>query len=74
MRQVVTVTWDPHPHAPVRGSSPGGRRARVTDLERRGKRWGQRRRVVCRALLAGLCLRGETSQQFPPRRTEETGP
>ncbi|MQM00626.1 hypothetical protein Taro_033361 [Colocasia esculenta] len=41
---------------------------------RRGKRWGHRRRVVCRALLAGLVLRGETSQQLPPRRTEETGP
>ncbi|MQM00939.1 hypothetical protein Taro_033683 [Colocasia esculenta] len=27
--------------------------ARVMDLERRGKRWGQRCRVICRALLAG---------------------
>ncbi|MQM10685.1 hypothetical protein Taro_043587, partial [Colocasia esculenta] len=40
----------------------------------RGKRWGQWRCVVCRALLAGLVLRGKTSQQLPPRRTEETGP
>ncbi|MQL99120.1 hypothetical protein Taro_031837 [Colocasia esculenta] len=38
-RQVVTVTWDPHPHTPVsERASPGGGRARVTDSERRGKR------------------------------------
>ncbi|MQM21810.1 hypothetical protein Taro_054855 [Colocasia esculenta] len=31
---VVTITWDPHPRAPVRGSSPGGGRAQATDSER----------------------------------------
>ncbi|MQL79584.1 hypothetical protein Taro_012027 [Colocasia esculenta] len=50
-RHVVTVTWDPHPRPPARGGSPGGGRARVTDLERKGKRWGQQRRVICRDLL-----------------------
>ncbi|MQL80282.1 hypothetical protein Taro_012729 [Colocasia esculenta] len=56
--RVVTVTWEPHPRAPVRGSSLAGESTRVTDSEKRGKRWGQWRRVVCRALLAGLCVRG----------------
>ncbi|MQL88808.1 hypothetical protein Taro_021370 [Colocasia esculenta] len=36
-RQVVTVTWDPQPHASVRASSLGGERAQVTDLEQKGK-------------------------------------
>ncbi|MQL70567.1 hypothetical protein Taro_002882 [Colocasia esculenta] len=57
-RQVVTVTWDPQPRASIRGSSLGGGRTQVSDLEQKGKTWGQRRRVVCRALLAGLSLRG----------------
>ncbi|MQL98368.1 hypothetical protein Taro_031079 [Colocasia esculenta] len=34
---VVTVTWDPQPRASVRGSSPGGGRAQVSDLEQKGK-------------------------------------
>ncbi|MQM16823.1 hypothetical protein Taro_049784, partial [Colocasia esculenta] len=34
-RQVVTVTWDPHPRAPVlEGVAPGSGRAQVTNLER----------------------------------------
>ncbi|MQM01454.1 hypothetical protein Taro_034210 [Colocasia esculenta] len=36
----------------------------------RGKRWDSDV-VVCGALLAET---GETSQQFPPQRSEETGP
>ncbi|MQM08753.1 hypothetical protein Taro_041611, partial [Colocasia esculenta] len=36
-RQVVTVTWDPQPRASVRGSSPGGGCAHVSDLEQKGK-------------------------------------
>ncbi|MQL75893.1 hypothetical protein Taro_008274 [Colocasia esculenta] len=35
--QVVTVTWDPQPRASVRGSSLGGGRAQVSDLEQKGK-------------------------------------
>ncbi|MQL83983.1 hypothetical protein Taro_016482 [Colocasia esculenta] len=34
---VVTVTWDPQPRASIRGSFPGGGRAQVTDLEKKGK-------------------------------------
>ncbi|MQL96828.1 hypothetical protein Taro_029509 [Colocasia esculenta] len=42
-RQVVTVTWDPYPRAPVsEGVAPGGGCAQVSDFERRGKQWGQR--------------------------------
>ncbi|MQM12698.1 hypothetical protein Taro_045617 [Colocasia esculenta] len=38
VRQVVTVTWDPYPHAPVlEGVAPGGRRAQVSDLKQKGK-------------------------------------
>ncbi|MQM10890.1 hypothetical protein Taro_043791 [Colocasia esculenta] len=37
-------------------------------MEQRGKRWGQRRRVVCRALLAGLCLR---DQSVSPSRSPD---
>ncbi|MQM22793.1 hypothetical protein Taro_055851, partial [Colocasia esculenta] len=45
--------------------------ARVVDFGRsRGKLWGSDV-VVCGALLAET---GETSQQFPPLRSEETGP
>ncbi|MQL86498.1 hypothetical protein Taro_019033, partial [Colocasia esculenta] len=45
--------------------------ARVVDFgSSRGKRWDNDV-VVCGVLLAET---GETSQQFPPRRSEETGP
>ncbi|MQL67923.1 hypothetical protein Taro_000199 [Colocasia esculenta] len=37
MRQVVSVIWDPQPRASVRGSSSGGGRAQVSDLEQKGK-------------------------------------
>ncbi|MQM09209.1 hypothetical protein Taro_042074 [Colocasia esculenta] len=35
--RVVTVTWDPQSRASVRGISPSGGRAQVTDLEQKGK-------------------------------------
>ncbi|MQM15688.1 hypothetical protein Taro_048639, partial [Colocasia esculenta] len=75
-RQVVTITWDPYPRAPVsEGVAPGGGRAQVSDLEQRGKRWGQRRvvfgltRVVVEAFLCFrcfvvLCRRNSLSQEF----------
>ncbi|MQL98627.1 hypothetical protein Taro_031339 [Colocasia esculenta] len=37
VRQVVIVPWDPQPRASVRGSSPGGGRTQVSDLEQKGK-------------------------------------
>ncbi|MQL73469.1 hypothetical protein Taro_005799 [Colocasia esculenta] len=39
-RKVVTITWDPQPHASIRGSSPGDGRAQVSDLEQKGKTVG----------------------------------
>ncbi|MQM02955.1 hypothetical protein Taro_035727 [Colocasia esculenta] len=48
---VVTVTWDPQPHPFVsEGVAPGGGRAQVTNLEKKGKTCGQASPSHCLAL------------------------
>ncbi|MQM08582.1 hypothetical protein Taro_041438 [Colocasia esculenta] len=43
-RQVVTVSWDPLPRAPMsEGVAPSGGRAQVSDLKQKGKTVGQQR-------------------------------
>ncbi|MQL82339.1 hypothetical protein Taro_014823 [Colocasia esculenta] len=64
MREVVTVTWDPHPREPVEGvlraTSVLELAATRRTLELRGKRWlGQWRVIACRALVVGLGRRGQ---------------
>ncbi|MQL83926.1 hypothetical protein Taro_016421 [Colocasia esculenta] len=54
-RQVVTVTWDPHPLASIGGSSPGGGLAQVTNLEQKGK-------TTDPLALSGLRIRGRRSR------------
>ncbi|MQM11638.1 hypothetical protein Taro_044546, partial [Colocasia esculenta] len=56
--EVVSISWDPHPREPVEGvlwaMSVLELAADLADSGAKGKmRFGQRRRVVCRALLSG---------------------
>ncbi|MQM07420.1 hypothetical protein Taro_040259 [Colocasia esculenta] len=65
VREVVTVAWDPRPHAPVEGVLRVAGVLELRTLEWRGKRWlGQQRSVVCRALVVGLGCRGHL-ESFP---------
>ncbi|MQL84638.1 hypothetical protein Taro_017156 [Colocasia esculenta] len=80
MREVVTVSWDPHPRAPIEGVLQAAGVLESLTLERRGK-WWQGLLCLCYYPCGGHDVqsngvfdRGETSQQQQnARRAEEAG-